>query len=107
MIILSIAAVFLAVLCTLMAPLSIYLALFAPMAMDAPGSEHSPGKWCFVAALFIAPLVLIPSVWYAWAAILNARHGIALGWCGVGLLPLALGWYLLENNWFDKKKPRA
>jgi|GEM_PF-3885226 len=92
----------LAVICTLLIPVTGFMSLFAGMAMDAPGSDKSPGKWVFVFSMMLAPIVLLGAVIKVWVSIAHNEYSVALWWCFLGLLPFALAMLLLHFDWFDK-----
>lgn len=98
----KILSIVIAVLCSLLTPVTGFMALFAGMAMDAPGSGKSTGKWMFVYSLMAAPVALLGAVIFAWKSIAAGNYATALGYCALGLLPFALAMLLLQFNWFEK-----
>jgi hypothetical protein len=95
-------AIILAAICTLLIPVTGFIALFAGMAMDAPGSSKSPGKWLFVFSMMLAPIALLGAVVKAWTSIARNAYSDALWWSFLGLTPFALALLLLHFDWFDK-----
>lgn len=98
----KIIAIILAVICTLLIPVTGFMALFAGTAMDAPGSNKSPGKWVFVFSMMLAPIALLGAVIKAWTSIAQNEFSVAWWWCLLGLIPFALATLLLHFDWFDK-----
>ncbi|MCK6695344.1 MAG: hypothetical protein L6Q97_24985 [Thermoanaerobaculia bacterium] len=92
-----------AVLCSRRTPVTGFMALFAGMAMDAPGSGKSTGKWMFVLSMMAAPFALLGAVIFCWKSIIAGDYARALGYCALGLIPFALAMLLLQFNWFEKK----
>lgn len=95
-------SIVIAVLCSLLVPVTGFMALFAGTAMDAPGSEKSMGKWLFVFLLMAAPFALLGAVIFAWKSIVAGNYATAPGYCALGLLPFVLAMLLLQFNWFEK-----
>lgn len=95
-------AIILAIICTLLVPVTGFMALFAGMAMDAPGSDKSPGKWLFVFSMMFAPIALLGAIIKAWTSIAHNEYSVALWWSLLGLLPFGLAMLLLHFDWFDK-----
>lgn len=98
----EILSIVVAVICSLLAPVAGFMALFAGTAMDAPGSEKSIGKWMFVFSMMAAPFALLGAVILAWKSIAAGDYARGLGYCALGLLPFALAMFLLQFNWFEK-----
>lgn len=98
----KIAAIILTVACTLLIPVAGFMALFAGMAMDAPESGKSVGKWLFVFSMMLAPIALLGAVVKAWTSIIRHEYSVALWSSLLGLLPFALAMLLLHFNWFEK-----
>ena len=99
----KILSIVIAVICSLLVPVTGFMALFAGMAMDAPGSEKSTGKWLFVFSMMAAPLALLGAAIFAWKRIAAGDYMPALRYCMLGLIPLAVAMFLLQFNWFEKK----
>lgn len=96
-------SILLAIVCSLLVPITGYMALFAGMAMDAPGSEKSTGKRCFVASMMSAPLALLGGSIMSWKRIIAVDYPTALLWGVLGLVPFGFAMFLLHFNWFEKK----
>lgn len=94
-----------AIVCSFLVPVTGFMALFAGMAMDAPGSEKSIWKWLFVFSMMAAPFALLGAAFFAWRRLLAGNYLPALGYCLAGLAPFALAMVLLHFNWFERRNP--
>lgn len=61
----EILSIALAIVCSFLVPVTGFMALFAGMAMDAPGSEKSIWKWLFVFSMMAAPFALLGAAFFA------------------------------------------
>lgn len=101
--IMKLLSILLAIACSLLVPVTGYMALFAGMAMDAPGSEKSIGKKLFVLTLMASPFALLWAAITSWKRIAVGDYGAALLWCPLSLIPFAVAMFLLHFDWFEKK----
>lgn len=70
-----------------MAVVAGFMAMFSPMAMDAPGSEKSIFSWIFIGLLLIAPVVFIATDIIAWRQFSLGNYGKAIIWVLMGFVP--------------------
>lgn len=89
--------------CSVLVPITGFMALFAGMAMDAPDSHKSPGKWLFVFSMMAAPLALLVAAIFAWVRIEAGDYWAAIRWCLLGVIPFAVAMVVLQFNWFEKQ----
>ncbi len=78
-----------------MAVVSGFMAMFSPMAMDAPGSEKSTALWAFVYLMFASPVAFIITDIVAWIQFAKGNHGSAIKWVLLGFLPFVAAFIAL------------
>ncbi|MCU0349106.1 MAG: hypothetical protein MUC59_19360 [Saprospiraceae bacterium] len=78
-----------------MAAVSGMMAMFSPMAMDAPGSEKSKLLWAFVYLMMASPVAFIVTDVLAWVQFGKGNYGAAIRWALIGFLPFVLAFLSL------------
>lgn len=64
-----------------------FIAMFSPMAMDAPGSEKSTALRAFVYLMFASPVAFLIADIIAWIQFGSPNYGAAALWAAVGFVP--------------------
>lgn len=67
-----------------------FMAMFSPMAMDAPGSEKSKALWAFVYLMMASPVAFLVTDIIAWVQFGKGNYGTSAIWAAVGFVPLVL-----------------
>lgn len=70
-----------------MALVSGFMAMFSPMAMDAPGSEKSTALWAFVYLMLASPFAFVVADILAWIQFGKGNYGGAIKWALLGFVP--------------------
>ncbi len=81
-----------------MALLTGFMAMFSPMAMDAPGSEKSTLLWAFVYLMMTSPIAFVVTDIFAWVQFGKGNYGAAIRWTWLGFLPMTLAFLALFFN---------
>lgn len=64
-----------------------FMAMFSPMAMDAPGSEKSTALWAFVYLMFASPVAFLVTDIIAWVQFGKGNYGASALWAALGFVP--------------------
>lgn len=86
-----------------MAILSGFMAMFSPMAMDAPGSEKIVALKVFVYLMFASPLAFLITDVLAWICFGKSRYAVASTLAALGWLPFLVAIIAL---FFTGSKPQ-
>ncbi|GEM_PF-2986184 len=70
-----------------MSLVSAFIAMFSPMAMDAPGSEKSTALWAFVYLMFASPVAFVITDIVGWIQFGKGNYGAAIKWVLLGFVP--------------------
>lgn len=81
-----------------MALLTGFMAMFSPMAMDAPGSEKSKLLWAFVYLMMASPIAFIVTDIIAWIKFGKGDYGAAILWAMLGFVPVTLAFLAMFFN---------
>lgn len=83
-----------------MALLTGFMAMFAPMAMDAPGTENSTPHWMFVILMMASPVAFIVTDLIAWAKFGKGNYPATVKVALLGWLPFVVAILALLSTGF-------
>lgn len=75
-----------------------FMAMFSPMAMDAPGSEKSMLNWMFVFLMLASPVAFVITDVLAWIQFAKGNYSRAITWALLGFVPILVAFLVLFLN---------